>query len=908
MATVSSTSLLSRTRSGRLPSGKLPASRVAVTVPHAPSAPTSSTTASTPTSTSTLTSASTSASSNFNHIFPPASNVTIFLTNLHLLDLDLLPDWPGISARTFASKDAASQSGQKHRIQSVEWALYHLFCLYDPREARTAMQPLFPPSDQVQSVALRAAFLRGLETAKKAGALGRDAILRKTMLDECRGERFEEILAVFSSAVLKGVVEREDGSSSLARSMALENCGYSADRTQLYALILAHKTSLHQRLRQKEAARARYHDFEELLSLKERSVARRQELARAQTDAADKIQQELTGDRKVQLQRLVRNNWSGTEGWMQTLVYGDERTNKDGLLSAPTDRVWRRVQAGRVSELESQSDNGLLDQLEWRVTAQYERLKQWREYSQHVLQKQPQSASFVSTSSSTQATETNGLGKSGIDFGFDAHKCLNSALSTSNIDPGQQRNALEDASTTLQNDDYATLLKSFQGELAAVHQSRRGSSQMTSFLDNTRRMAAASSKAAGYASPAAASDDGNKDVESDISDMEEHPVVQQQQQQLSAPPSEDGVSPTRRRVLLTKSSMTFSVQSFHSDDESSPPREPSPPKFKRAATIRTDQPLAPAVRKLSGPTNNSTLALRRRQRSPPIRPPRAAATPPPAPRTPTPDRSPPPPTPPSDDDAPFELVATPQHSITLQPPPASDAASSAGASPTQDLADQILASMNNSSPSPIRRPRHTLSLAERTRMSMARTSWVGGGPHHMMSDDEDEWTRGDKNTSGNRRPDTLLVPDRQPHSKLALHKGVKTDEPNPNERAGVDMDEDPDGLIARTRKSMAGFEAARQKAQLDRKRLTKKSRQSSLGVAGVGSTLAKSSTAYGYFSPVNEAGGDELDEQGDTTFLAEELMSGGQDDPEAIFRSRPKIKMSPIPSPTRELEYEYEYD
>ncbi len=37
-------------------------------------------------------------------------------------------------------------------------------------------------------------------------------------------------------------------------------------------------------------------------------------------------------------------------------------------------------------------------------------------------------------------------------------------------------------------------------------------------------------------------------------------------------------------------------------------------------------------------------------------------------------------------------------------------------SPTTQLADQILASVNNSSPSPTKKPRHTLSLAERTRL------------------------------------------------------------------------------------------------------------------------------------------------------------------------------------------------
>jgi hypothetical protein len=62
------------------------------------------------------------------------SNLTLFLTNLRLLDLDLRRDWPGISALTFSTKD--SQQNQKKRIQCVEWALFQLFALWDPEEAR----------------------------------------------------------------------------------------------------------------------------------------------------------------------------------------------------------------------------------------------------------------------------------------------------------------------------------------------------------------------------------------------------------------------------------------------------------------------------------------------------------------------------------------------------------------------------------------------------------------------------------------------------------------------------------------------------------------------------------------------------------------------------------------------------
>lgn len=69
------------------------------------------------------------------------TNITLFLTNLRFLDLDLRDDWPDITALTFSTKD--SQQNQKKRIQCVEWALFQLFALWDPEETRNV--PLESP-------------------------------------------------------------------------------------------------------------------------------------------------------------------------------------------------------------------------------------------------------------------------------------------------------------------------------------------------------------------------------------------------------------------------------------------------------------------------------------------------------------------------------------------------------------------------------------------------------------------------------------------------------------------------------------------------------------------------------------------------------------------------------------------
>lgn len=64
--------------------------------------------------------------------WPTPSPVTVFLRNLRLLQLDQQPDWPGLSSRLFSP----SQQLQRQRVKGVEWALYHLFALWDPEGAK----------------------------------------------------------------------------------------------------------------------------------------------------------------------------------------------------------------------------------------------------------------------------------------------------------------------------------------------------------------------------------------------------------------------------------------------------------------------------------------------------------------------------------------------------------------------------------------------------------------------------------------------------------------------------------------------------------------------------------------------------------------------------------------------------
>lgn len=69
---------------------------------------------------------------------PPLPN--LFVTNLRLLLLDTHEDWPNINPKSYNLKDGQGRD-QKLRIRCTEWALFRLFELWNPDEARDVRLP-----------------------------------------------------------------------------------------------------------------------------------------------------------------------------------------------------------------------------------------------------------------------------------------------------------------------------------------------------------------------------------------------------------------------------------------------------------------------------------------------------------------------------------------------------------------------------------------------------------------------------------------------------------------------------------------------------------------------------------------------------------------------------------------------
>lgn len=575
------------------------------------------------------------------------------------------------------------------------------------------------------------------------------------MLDDCKGERLEEILATFSNAVLKKVLlnTSKATTSAIAQQLAFENLSYSGERTALSTLILAHKASLHSHLRGKGDANARYHDFAELLNLNDRRITRRHEQLKQATQ--DRGPQDTLSVRDIHaLQDQVANNWSGREEWLDAILYGDTKIRREGLLAAKFDSVWKHVEDGSIGDIEEKKHIGLLEQLDARVRNQETRLARWQDFGKTLLKS--------GTTSPTRTTDPGVPQEKRIDLGFNLHQSLQ--ISHNKASETVEATAHESLK------EYSQLIEDMKAKLADVGKA------------STQEQQADEKIFPEECAP--------------ISPMlEKDETPSQDDDEWSSVSEIDEAQPSGNYSNKPSISPDIGRSSVHLRTRSNPP--------------------------LTGIEDQKSDVLRSN-----IDP----------------------------QEAPLKShgrPTSPKYPRSQTPPPVAVPKTNQSLDSESDLADQILNSVSASSPSP-KKSRHTLSLAERTRLSMSRAS------HSQYSDLHDD-------------VDSLAELPRLPTKPRS--------QPVVPSSSGEDKHA---GLIERTRKSMAGFEAAQKKAQLERRRSVKDAK--------------KRQRESSYFPTLNE-------EPSPVGINPVELIEGDPDY-ESVFKSRPKIKTSPAVSPTR-AGYEY---
>jgi hypothetical protein len=287
--------------------------------------------------------------------WPSRPPVSLFVHILHLLDLDLLDDWPQITVNTFSTRTAHQNLQQ--RIRATEWSLFRLSEIHDPLTTRNKLQPFFPPQSQLQSQNLRAALLRVLTELKKTGMLRQDVVLRKTTFDECKGDKFEELISQFAHLTLRTSLERRKDPILELIQLELEHC---------LPLTLAYQVSLSKNIAFRQSI------GNDVLVRKD-SLSRRVHQARSQRAQLAK-HKPLEGGIRASVRDSLKDSWTADPRWIDTLLYASPGSQPPNA---------------RTELAEHQKT--LVDLVDM-VDAQETRLRQWKALHSTVGEAAPQSS------------------------------------------------------------------------------------------------------------------------------------------------------------------------------------------------------------------------------------------------------------------------------------------------------------------------------------------------------------------------------------------------------------------------------------------------------------------------------------------------------------------------------------
>ncbi|KAI2085198.1 hypothetical protein LOZ36_004172 [Ophidiomyces ophidiicola] len=316
--------------------------------------------------------------------WPGPRPLVIFIRNLKLLGLDRRPGWPDISPTILAG----TQSNLRQRIQVVEWSLYHLFLLWDRTETHNKLQPFFPPLEPLQSVNLRAALFRSLSDLKKSGVLGRDAILRKTMFDDCKGERFEDVLAVFSTAVLRKSLLSHHHHQGHVVHLAIAHQLTQPEQENILPLIISLRSSLTCTIKERISLSGFYENLNQHLLTKAGELSIR---------SAESSQSISDVSKSNRMHNNIFSMWHGNEGWAKSIIDGGLQLKLDPLLEVDFLQLRSLANSDNLRSMQSQTSSDLLAHLDDRVLQQKSRLKQWREFRKSLTEEKSEINSVEST-------------------------------------------------------------------------------------------------------------------------------------------------------------------------------------------------------------------------------------------------------------------------------------------------------------------------------------------------------------------------------------------------------------------------------------------------------------------------------------------------------------------------------
>ncbi|KAI5776361.1 HAUS augmin-like complex subunit 6 N-terminus-domain-containing protein [Geopyxis carbonaria] len=372
----------------------------------------------------------------------PSAAVSLLLTNLRLLDYDSdSPDSFPITPDVFTSLT--------NKGKAFEHIIHHLFRSFDPDECELRLQGCWPVYEPAQSRDLRNIVFKWLEDLKAGGRLN-GVLIRRTALDDCCGQRYEELLLALSTMVLKEKIE--GGAFQDVRNTFAYNQATSLEpsKAHLTTLNIAHRYSLTSLLKSRERSKAQWSSFSSLLDEKEVEIAA---ISKVLSEAEPEEPPKATRRGYEEAIRAKwRNNWLGDPKWLEIILNGDPDAGRDHLMEWPFERAIEKHHYFKNGQsMPSIPGVASLKELDKKVELQQQRVAEMR--------KLREMAGFSSTRPNTKSpSKSDGVErveKKGLKLEFKLHQKLNLKEAATTV-PRKERG---------RENEYRELLDQLQEEL-----------------------------------------------------------------------------------------------------------------------------------------------------------------------------------------------------------------------------------------------------------------------------------------------------------------------------------------------------------------------------------------------------------------------------------------------------------
>ncbi|GAO47378.1 hypothetical protein SAICODRAFT_8923 [Saitoella complicata NRRL Y-17804] len=203
----------------------------------------------------------------------------------------------------------------KNKGKAMEVIVYHLFKELSLGECRKRFDQCWPIYQPIQSKEFRNVAFKWLSDLKQSGALG-PTIVRRSLLEDCQGERYEELILAFSSYVLRESLMR--GLPSQCDILKLGQAAPTLSASELQQSVSQQTQRLHSLQTVREQAEEAAATFSAALDAKEKDVEQRIEDVGNLSDMSAAELQVLRQQHEHLLQTFT-SQWTGDACWVNSL-------------------------------------------------------------------------------------------------------------------------------------------------------------------------------------------------------------------------------------------------------------------------------------------------------------------------------------------------------------------------------------------------------------------------------------------------------------------------------------------------------------------------------------------------------------------------------------------------------------